>query len=324
MKLADIFGDNMVFQAEKPFRIFGSGKGTVSVELGGEIYEKTFDREMWLMELPPQPYGTPCDVFVILNGEKQTLKNIVFGDVFLCAGQSNMQFTIALEQDYAPIEFDEKIRYYASPKGLEECSPNLGAWYVLSAENVENWSALGLHIAQEYRKKKDVYVGIVGSFQGASVIRTWMPERVLDEAVYLPPEERKHVNVFDNNWKTDCFMYNKSFRPLAPYSFLRAIWYQGESDTCVAEGAVYTELLRRLIESWREDLMDLSLPFTVIEICDYDSRNDEGWRTIQNCQQQIVNFTKNVNVVTSKDVCEHSNIHPANKEGLAKKVVASF
>ena len=119
-------------------------------------------------------------------------------------------------------------------------------------------------------------------------------------------------------------MYKKSFLPITPYSFSRVIWYQGESDTSVAEGEVYTKLLARLIEAWREDLKDSELPFTVIEICDYNSRKDEGWRVIQHCQQEIVNVSDNVTVVTSKDVCDASSIHPSNKEALAKKVAESL
>ena len=98
------------------------------------------------------------------------------------------------------------------------------------------------------------------------------------------------------------------------------IWYQGESNTTIPESKVYTELLIRLISSWREDLKDIELPFIVVEICDFDGRNDDGWRAIQYCQQEIVNYCKNVKTVTSKDVCESENIHPANKEKLAEKI----
>ena len=57
-----------------------------------------------------------------------------------------------------------------------------------------------------------------------------------------------------------------------------------------------------------------------MEICDCDSRNDDGWRAIQQCQQDVVKIVKNVTTVTSKDVCEHFDIHPANKEKLARKI----
>ena len=99
------------------------------------------------------------------------------------------------------------------------------------------------------------------------------------------------------------------------------IWYQGESNTTVAEGKVYTQLLAGLIKSWREDLKDLELPFVIVEICDYDPRNDDGWRAIQQCQQEVVKVVKNVKTVTSKDVCEHFEIHLSNKEKLAEKIV---
>lgn len=76
----------------------------------------------------------------------------------------------------------------------------------------------------------------------------------------------------------------------------------------------------RMIDTWREDLLDKDLPFVIIEICDFDLRNDDGWRAIQTCQQEIQDIKANVKTVTSKDVCESWQIHSGNKEKLAYKI----
>ena len=323
MNLASIFRDNMVFQAEKPVRFFGTGSGNVEIVLKGSSYAQSFSGETWGMELPAQPYGGVFDITVRLQGEIVLLKNVAFGDVFLCAGQSNMRFAIKEEKGASNVRTDEKIRYFCSDRIEEHDSvKSADGWLLCKEKEIGCWSALGTHIAVEYRKKKDVFVGIIGCFQGASVIRSWIPERELDEDVYVPLEYRlaDHVHPIFGAWNGDSQLYQHTFLPIVPFAVKDVVWYQGESDTTIAEGRVYTKLLAKLIKAWREDLRDKELPFVVVEICDCDSRNDEGWRSIQQCQQAISGVVKNVTTVTSKDVCEHFDIHPANKEELARKI----
>lgn len=323
MKLASIFRDNMVFQAEKPVRFFGTGSGKLEIALKGNTYTQTFSGDTWVMELPAQPYGGVFDITVRLQGESVELKNVAFGDVFLCAGQSNMQFTIRDEKGASTVKTDEKIRYFSSDRMEEHDAVKTADGWLLCKENgVCGWSALGTHIAVEYRKKKDVFVGIIGCFQGASAIRSWIPERELNESVYLPLNElhSDYVHPVFSVWNGDSRLYQHTFLPVVPFVVKGVVWYQGESDTTVAEGTVYTQLLAGLIKAWREDLKDADLPFVVVEICDFDARNDDGWRAIQQCQQAVSKLVKNVTTVTSKDVCEHFDIHPANKEELARKI----
>ena len=324
MKLASIFRDNMVFQAEKPLQFFGTGEGKVEIILKGSVYTQSFSGDSWVMELPAQPYGGVFDITIRLQDESILLKNVAFGDVFLCSGQSNMQFAIKEEKGASAVKTDEKIRYFCSDR-LEEHNTvkNTDGWLLCKENTLGGWSALGTHIAVEYRKKKDIFVGIIGCFQGASAIRSWIPERELNEDVYVPLEERHldYTHQFYSTWNGDSQLYKAAFLTIVPFAVKGVIWYQGESDTTVAEGKVYTQLLANLIKAWREDLKDENLPFVVVEICDYDHRNDDGWRAIQKCQQDVSKLVKNVYTVTSKDVCEHFNIHPANKEKLAQKIV---
>ena len=325
MELAKLFCDNMVFQAEKPVRIWGTGRGKVCITLKGQAYEKTFDGKAWLMELPSQPYGGPYELSIALNGEERVLKNIAFGDVFLCSGQSNVQFRICSEVGANAVETDEKIRYFCCDR-LEKHDGLTSAdgWNVCLKDKVQDWTALGTHIAEEHRKRKDVFVGILGCFQGASVICSWLPQKALAEDVYVPIEARHWDSTCPEYalWNKDSALYEAMFSTVIPFAFKAVIWYQGESNTTVAEGKVYTELLARLITSWREDLKDEELPFIVVEICDFLPRDDEGWHCIQAAQRRIVDAVKNVRCVTSKDVCEHTDIHPCNKEKLAEKIVA--
>ena len=324
MELAKIFSNHMVFQAEKPMRFFGTGKGEIEICFEGKCYQNNFDTERWVFELPAHAYGGPFEISISLAWETTVLKDIWFGDLFLCAGQSNVQFLVKEEKNKQIQNCNPLLRYFVSDRVENyEGFKSKDGWQVCKENGVGGWSALGYHIAEKYAKKKGVPVGVVGCFQGASVIRSWLPERVLDESVFVELEKRHGDSVAESwsAWNKDCVLYERTFSPLIPFAFKSVVWYQGESDTTVDESRVYTELLARLIGSWREDLRDHDLPFVVVEICDYDTRNDDGWHAIQRCQQEVVNCVKGVTTVTSKDVCEHFDIHPSDKEALAEKIV---
>lgn len=324
MKLAQIFSDGMVFQANMPVRIFGTGSGNIEIEFLGKVYRKQSKSEKWMIELAPQNYGGPYHMRVVLDGDEKHFENIMFGEVLLCAGQSNMQFEIGLEKENENVKPNENIRYFFSDN-IERhgrLRSDMG-WLLATEENVPDFSALAYHVAEGIVSKKGVCVGIIAAVQGASAIRSWLSEEVLTPEVYIPIEQR-HADSSDPAYKAfnqDAACYKETFLPIAPYMVSFVIWYQGESDTSVAEGTVYLQLLKKLVTLWRRDLQNKTLPFIIIQICDLDDRMDEGWSVIQKAQEEAQREIPSVQVVTSSDVCEHTQIHPEDKRALAKKIL---
>ena len=97
LTLHPLFRDHMVFQAGKPIRIFGSGTGLIRVSLLNEEREAVSSSGKWYLELPPLPYGGPYSIKIMSEDHSIILHDIMIGEVLLCAGQSNMQFTMAEE-----------------------------------------------------------------------------------------------------------------------------------------------------------------------------------------------------------------------------------
>ncbi len=325
MKLAKIFSDNMVLQANEPIRVFGEGQGCVEIEFLGKSYQEIVRKEKWIICLDECAYGGPYEMKIRLNGEERILKNLMIGDVILCAGQSNVQFEVKAEKDFVSVCENTSVRCYTCDR------PETGStfqgddgWQVGTKEKLLGFSALAFHLADFWNKRRGRAVGVVACCQGASVIRSWLNEESLTEDVFVPLNERHHDSVLPNYalWNQDGMLYGHSFLPITPFVFSSAVWYQGESDTSVAEGKVYGELLKRLIALWRKDLQKENLPFAIVEICDFDERRDEGWKAIQAAQGRAAEETENAFLITSSDVCEHGDIHPSDKRGLANKIVA--
>lgn len=337
MKLNAIFADHMVLQADAPIRIFGSGQGRVSAALLGQQAALESREDSWCLTLPPQPAGGPYELAVCLNGEEKRFSDVWLGDVLLCAGQSNMQFTLDEEatppEDYAS---DDGLRLFAldrpenRPHKLEKrILGTSDGWRPCRAEEAELWPALGYLTGRLWREQTGRAVGIVLCAQGASVIQSWMPPEVIPEKARAIPKEAlfiDHTHPDFAAWNKPGFLYSYMFEKLLPYSFGQVIWYQGESNASPAEGACYLEMLTAMISCWRKALETPALPFVVVQIA--DTRCDPGWLAVQAAQLKAPAAIPAVKTVISADVCEKEMIHPTTKSLLAGRLcracIASF
>lgn len=332
MKLSPVFASHMVFAAGKPVRIFGTGKGEVTVSFAGASRSLISEGEKWLVELPPMPCGGPYSMTVTMNGETVLFEDVRVGEVILFAGQSNMQFK--LRESSEPAEkwqSEPRLRLFSTerfdhrPDKQESFLPADG-WVSCTAENAGNWSAIAYQTGLMLTARKDVAVGAIACYQGASVIETWVPAGTFKaNGISLSPEE-KHPDHFHEDfgrWNGDGYLYEKMLSQIIPFAVNAVVWYQGESDTSVSEGKVYADELCLLIDRWREDFMDEALPFVIVQIADYDPRPDEGWKLVQQAQLKVREMRPAVRTVVCADVCESDNIHPPTKDALSRRIAGA-
>lgn len=325
MKLNAIFTSNMVFAANKPIRIFGEGNGTATIGFAGREIKVNSENEGWMVEFPPMEYGGPYELRFEHGGETDVLDDIYVGEVFLFAGQSNMQLKI--KDTGVPtetLESNSLMRTYGTDKieKNERFTPKEG-WAKCKQEEAPDWSAIGYFTALELVKRKNIAIGVINCFQGASVIESWVPERAFEKiGISIAPEDKyyDHTTPEFASWNGDGTLYGYAFSQVVPLSLSGVIWYQGESDTSIAEALVYKQELAELIRIWRNDLMNDQLPFVVVQIHDFDNRDDEGWHTLQQAQLEVENEVDNVKTVISRDICETDVIHPTTKDILSKRI----
>lgn len=325
MKLNPIFTSNMVFAAKKPIRIFGTGSGRVSVSFNGITKDSEIKESSWVIELEPMECGGPYTMHITLNDDVRVLENIHIGYVYLFAGQSNMQFKLH-ESSYAPDlwETEHLLRLYSAdqPEGGGVFRSSDG-WILCCRESAGDWSALAYLTGMETVKRHSAAVGAVTCHQGASVIESWVPPNLFeDHGIHIPLQEKHGDHVYPEYaaWNGNGVLYECALSQVIPFSLSGVIWYQGESDTSPAEGAVYADELCLMIDRWREDFGDPGLPFIVIQIADYDCRPDEGWRLVQRAQEKVSSMRADVYTVICADVCETDCIHPPTKHHLALRI----
>lgn len=315
----------MVFAAEKPIRVYGTGEGTVTVRFAGQSVTATSEGKNWLVELEPMNYGGPYDLMVEFSDRTETLENVFVGEVYLFAGQSNMQFKM-WESTTKEGEDNDKIRIFY-PDRIEKTdkfTPKDG-WLVCKKEMTPEISAIAYHTATELTQK-GIAVGVVNCYQGASVIESWSPKGAFDKISDLTLEQ-KHGDHGDPEyaaWQGEGTLYEYAFLQIVPFAFSGVIWYQGESDASPVEGEVYLEELTEMIKIWRHDLKDDNLPFVIVQLADYIWGDKVGWKLVQEAQLKAEKTISNTKTVISKDVCETDNIHPPTKDKLAKRIAEAL
>ena len=324
MKLNAIFQNGCILQANKPIYIFGTGAGEATVTLNGATAEATAEGDKWVVELPAMDYGGPYELSVTLNGEAVTLSDVWLGDVYLLAGQSNMQLTLAStdypKELYRPLP---NVRLFSTPRpeSNEHFKPEDG-WVTSTRENAQYWSALGYMVASFLTVRSSHKIGLVECYQGAAAIQTYLPPRAFEQypEFDLPFNARyeKNPKYFWNY--ENSYLYKFHFESIIPYGFAAVLWYQGESNANKDESVIYDRYLTTLITMWREDLRDADLPFVVVQIADYVYRADENWARIQEMQTKVGKEVPHVITVPCRDVCENTQIHPAKKSLLARRM----
>lgn len=330
--LAEPFSDGMIIAKDKPFHVFGEGSGRIFVKVTGEKDGATeflaagaarATDGKWDARIPAIEAGGPYTLTVSSKSGEIVVNDVYFGNVIMVAGQSNMQYK--LHESSTPEEEwtgDPLLRSYSLPR-MEEgepFSPEDG-WVKCTETNAGDWSAIGYHVGKLIREKTGEPTAIINCYQGASDIETWIPKEISSRPEYTLPDELTHIDHrWGYEWNFPGVLYDFALSRIFPYTLSQVVWYQGESNTGKGEYKIYPAMARELVTSWRKAFMDPKLPFIMIQIADYDHRQDEAWKNLQVSQMIIPSIVEGVTVVPCADVCESDNIHPKTKSVLAARI----
>lgn len=191
IKPAQLFGDGMVLQREQSNSIWGwaSAGEKVTLSFKGKEYQSTADNGgNWEIKLPPQPAGGPHKL--TLKGKNEiTIKNILFGDVWFCSGQSNMVTPMERVKEKYPEEIAHanypEIRnfFIAKNTDLQEAREDLpsGKWISANQQDILTFGAVSYFFAHEIHEKHQVAIGIINASVGGTPIEAWISEEGLKE-----------------------------------------------------------------------------------------------------------------------------------------------
>lgn len=186
-QLCPIFSDHMVLQRNQPINIWGWGDNgkTIKVIFQEKEYQTEIQNGEWKVTLPQMAAGGPYKISISDEIKTIELNDILIGDVWLCSGQSNMEWTVK-DANNPMFEItnsaDNNIRHFMVNKTYsqkKEVDLDGGPWEVAGPDKTGNFTAVGFYFARELRKHVDVPIGLLHSSWGGSRIETWMSGETL-------------------------------------------------------------------------------------------------------------------------------------------------
>ncbi len=338
--LSPIIGSHMVLQRDSACPVWGwADQGEeVTVEFAGQkLAGKPDAAGKWMVKLAPMKANGTGAVMTVSGKNKLTLEDVVVGDVWLCGGQSNMEFKVGgtmNAKDEIAAATDGLIRNItvsnpAAMKPMDKVVSTAG-WQAGSPATVGGFTAAGYFFARELRKELNVPVGLLNSNWGGTRIEPWTPPSGF-KAVPALKDIADKLDTFPQmatakdgaepkvNNQSPLSLFNARIAPLLPYAIKGALWYQGESNN--GEGMLYLEKMKGLIAGWREVWQMPEMPFYYVQLAPfvYGKSNPENLARIWEAQTAALQIPHTGMAVTT-DIGNPKDIHPKNKQEVGRRL----
>jgi sialate O-acetylesterase len=330
--LPKILGNGMVLQRNQPVPVWGTANvgEKVTVKFGRQIKSAVTDAAgNWKVLLDPMPASAKGQELSITGNNKIILTNILVGEVWLCSGQSNMQYEMRKNGKVnrpdsstanSPIDEVERahnpaIRVFMTDrkKQVKPDSTHSG-WSVAQDSALRSFSAVGYFFAKKINAELKVPVGMICSAVSGVRIETW-----IDTAAYETEPYFKTVKVNADHGK----FYYPMIKTIAPFAIKGFLWYQGESN--VGETISYTYKMKVLIDSWRKQWQNSKLPFYYVQLAPFLNSQDKKFTTeslpeFREAQAQVMKIPNTFMIVTTDLNDNIKNIHPPFKWEVGRRL----
>ena len=291
-----IFNSGMVLPRDRIVTVWGKADvdEKVSVAFAGQNVATTADAKGdWSVQLAAMSANKTGQTMTITGKNTLTFDNVLVGDVWLCAGQSNMAMRYNPDNEVirpylAEADGYSMIRSINGKSKVENFAAE-SPWVVAASNTLGTITLSGYFFARRLVNELDVPIGLVDtSIPGVGI------------ESFLGP-----LNI----------AYNRS---IAPFGFKGAIWYQGESNC--GEGEAYRFKMTRLVGEWREALAMPELPFYYVQLCAYGDSNFVQAREAQRMAMTMI--SEPVGMACAIDIGDFGGLHPFNKYDVGERLAA--
>jgi len=337
--LPRVIGSGMVLQSDLPVPVWGWADvgEKVSVSFAGQTkMAKAGNDGKWMVKLDPLKASNKSTSLTISGNNKISLDNVLVGEVWICSGQSNMEWAIRssmnAKEEIAASDHPN-IRLFNVPGHTTSPVPNEkaarpGSWQVCSPKTSSGFSAVGYYFGRRLQKELEVPVGLIGSNWGGTRIEPWTTLEGFESV----PELSKIANQV-KNYKADtrvgggspAAIYNSMVHPLTPFAMRGGIWYQGESNG--GEGVTYYHKKHALVNGWRKAFQNKDLGFYWVQLANFRQPNKnpaggDGWAKIREAQTKALDIphTGMAVAIDLADAHNPNDIHPRNKQDVGGRL----
>lgn len=344
LRFASYYGDHMVLQKSPEQAVlwgYGPEGAQVTVSLSGPTKQKTslitVTKGIWRVTLEPVEAGGPYNVTAAVQSSTATLTDVLFGDIWLCGGQSNMYFTVSqifnATQEMALAEKYPHVRTFMVALNLSETELTdliqvELPWSVPTASGVAEFSAVCWLFGRYMYEKLKYPIGLVESCWGGTPVEAWSSSRALQQCGLLQsaksPKDENSV------------LWNAMIHPLLNMTIKGAIWYQGEENANYHQEK-YNCSFPAMIDDWRMAFHSGSggqtandFPFGFVQLSTYKKGStDDGFPNIRWHQTADTGFVPNSRMrktfmAVAMDLPDENSpfgtIHPRDKQDVAYRL----
>ena len=340
IKLPAIVSSNMVLQRNTTIQIWGwaDAKENITIEaswFNGPLKVKADNEGNWRIEIKTTNSKAPQIITIKGKNSNIILDNVLFGEVWLCSGQSNMQMSLK--------GYSGQPTFGSALATAKATNPNLRlfsvdrigsktplkdvekytAWEQASPDNVSDFSAVAYYFGQQLQAILDVPVGLIHTSWGGSSVQAWLSKEEISKYQKFDLTD-VDMNKAPNRIPTALF--NSMIKPLIPYTIKGALWYQGETNRKDPEN--YKKLFPAMVNDWRTRWDIGDFPFYYVQIAPYlyDGDNtvfqtSENSAFIRETQLQCLELIPNSGIAITMDIGEEHSIHPAKKKEVADRLL---
>lgn len=301
------FSDHMVLQRGMAVPLWGKADAgeQVTAEFRGQMKTTTAGSDgNWRLKLDPMEAGGPF-VLTLKGSNSLTISDVMVGEVWQCAGQSNMDTRMSFYPAYAETSKTanhSQLRYYTLRQPGE--TP---VWQVVSPATVGKLSALGFFFGREIQRSQGVPVGLVVTAVGGTFVSQWMDPT----AIAADPVLSRNGEAANGS------MYRQWVQPVAGMAIRGTIWIQGEQDRSNGLPAYYRERFQALIKGWRKVWGQGDFPFYYVQLANYGivqtSPGEEASSAAIREAQRLALDLPNTAMAVAIDIGDARDLHFPNK-----------
>ena len=331
IKLPSVLSDGMVLQADDMVTLWGwtdpNTEVTVQTSWGQKAVVKSDYSSLWKARVnTPAASFNPQSITITTKRKASiTVNDVLIGQVWLCTGQSNMNWSAAngiTDAREAVAQADSAVRLFTVPK---KASPYPvddvdGHWSQCDSASAWWFSAVGYFFGRKLAAELGQPVGLINASWGGTPVEVWTRKAVMSRDAEMTSSWKQLAYSSRKGWDIGA-AYNGMIAPISNFAVAGAIWYQGEANRNNAE--LYAKEFSMMIHDWRNEF-GRDLPFYFVQIAPKDYNGEDGRGALVREQQEYVARTvPGTGMVNISDVVDDlSNIHPKYKRPVGERLAA--
>lgn len=364
LKVHSIFTDHMVLQRDKPIHIWGRGLpgAIVRVCLSRSSTRTSVKRDSsWSVYLPARKSSTTPLSINIYSGKKNIrISNVLIGDIWLCIGQSNMEWPMQREMHYReaiasaqqpllrfynPTYAGKNIfNQYFTDSILQDLTPERffkGQWQLSDSNSFRSMSAVAYYYGKEIVAQTNIPIGLINLSIAGAPLETYIGIEALKRSkqfsekvnepwltnpaipVWVKERGNQNLRKGTNHPFKPGFTYTAGIEPLFPLPIKGIINYQGESNAQEMERVnEYAALTQLMVQDYRTRFKNPELPYYYVQLSSIDTFKYKGhfWPQFRDEQRKTMQFIPFSGMAVCSDIGFKDNVHPTNKKLVGERL----